>query len=180
MDLLFAFSMMWTVSLILLSAMNVNGQDCPMLQISDLGNTTAPSTAGLLADTIAAQTGVVDPFIRIIEVNVVCLGQGSVRDTYRTISLVVEYFSETSRNVSTVQVDYQCVSSGGWGFAGPGALNANPTATLTTVLRRDCVLCIDPTAPVDTPSLATPDEHCVGKYSSNTIIMPMVVIILST
>lgn len=135
-----------------------SGQDCRELRDVDLGDTNTPSTTGLLASALAAGSGEVNPTIQILESNKVCLGQGAVRDTYGTVSLVVSYFKALNVNL-TVQVEYQC-TEGVWGFDSQPSVTTAPQASLTTVLRRDCIFCLKP----GLGATVTPEEHCAGEF----------------
>ena len=137
--------------------------DCAMLQESELGDTTALSNTGLLADALAVQTGDASTVYQLLEFNTVCLGQGSVRDTYRSISLIVRYV-DLEDTESTMQLHFQCRSAT-WNIVADGfgtGANAVTAAggTLTTALRPDCFLCLDPSlAPAGQVSV---EEHCLG------------------
>ena len=142
--------------------------DCAMLQESELGDTTALSSTGLLADALAIQSGDAPLMYQLLEFNTVCLGQGSVRDTYRTISLIVR-FRDSGGTESTMQLHFQC-GSGAWNIPADGfgsSANAVTAAggTLTTALRTDCFLCLDPSlAPAGQVSV---EEHCLGTVNTS-------------
>ena len=137
--------------------------DCAMLQESELGNTTALSKTGLLTDALAVLSGNASLLYQLLEFNTVCLGQGSVRDTYRSISLIVRY-ANNGGTESTMQLHFQC-RSGAWNIAAEGfgpTANAVTAAggTLTTALRTDCYVCLDPHG---LPAgLVSMEEHCLG------------------
>ena len=136
--------------------------DCSMLRESQLGSTTAQSTAGLLPEAIAAISGdnTTSPSIQILQTNTVCLAQGRSRDTYRSVSLVVRYL-ETDAEY-TAQVEYQC-DEGEWGFGSlDPSVTMNATGTLITSLRTDCSLCYSEYL-LDDLSVGSADEHCICK-----------------
>ena len=141
---------------------SANGQtECTELQARDLGPTTALSSTGLLASTIGATAGEAsNPNIQILEINTVCLAQGAVRDRYRSSSVVVRYRRENVGEV-IAQVEYQC-ANGVWDSGSSPVVNINPTATLTTPLRSDCIICISPVL-AQTVSV-TDTEHCAGMF----------------
>lgn len=156
MEFLTPFVLLWALQA-------VGGQtDCPALQIADLGEVRAPSTTGLVAATIAAESGNANTSIQIMAVNVVCLGQGTMRDLYRSVSLVLRYLDGADSTMNIVQVEYQCMAMGGgvWGFGSGPSITTAPTGTLTTSLRTDCILCVDPNAAMSVT--VSPDEHCTG------------------
>ena len=160
------------VFLVLLSFTVVGGgqyDDCVMLQESELGNTTVVSNTGLLADALAASNQPGDAY-QLLEFNTVCLGQGSVRDTYRTTSLIVR-FRDNEDNEWTMQLHYQC-NRGVWNITADGfgsSANAVTAAggTLTTALRTDCFLCLDPT--LASGGQTSVEEHCIGNETISTM-----------
>ena len=146
-----------------LSLLGARGQttDCPLLQDSQLGNTSALATEGLLAAALRAQSGDDNVSLQILEANTVCLGQGTVRDAYHSVSVVVRY-REVNDTEQLVQVEYQC-TNGEWGFGNESSVSTIPEGNVTTALRRDCSLCIEPDLSPDGGMQASADEHCVGK-----------------
>lgn len=129
----------------------VVGQNhCPVIIPSDLGNVNTPSNDGLVPPLVGTS-------IQILEANVVCLAQGSVKDTYRWISIIVRYLRDDNMMEFLIQVQYQC-TAGVWQG---GTLTPNPVGTLTTSLKTDCFLCFDPRT--TTAVTIDPDTHCVGK-----------------
>ena len=147
------------ILLVLLSP-SLGQTECTELQARDLGSTSALSSTGLLASTIGATAGEAsNPNIQILEINTVCLAQGAVRNRYRSSSVVVRYRRENVGEV-IAQVEYQCVN-GAWNFGSSPVVNTtNLTATLTTPLRSDCIICISPGL-AQTVSV-TDTEHCAG------------------
>lgn len=145
-----------------LSFLGVHGEttDCPMLQESQLGNTSMLSSEGLLAAALLAQSGVADVSLQILESHTVCLGQGAKRDRYRSVSLMVRYAEWSNGTEKTVQVEYQC-SSGEWGFGNQTSVTSKPEGNLTTPLRTDCSLCIKPGRLGGVEVSA--EEHCLCK-----------------
>lgn len=120
------------------------GQDCPGIEELD-----ASSRDHLLANAIAGGKN--------ITTNTVCLGQGAMRNTYRTTSLVIEYSTGMNSTRTSAQAEFQCMD-GEWGVS---SLHMPPDANLTTPRRTDCTLCINP----DDASMAlnvAPIEHCAG------------------
>lgn len=155
--------------MLLSSPLPVSSQDCPMLQNSQLGSNTTFSNTGLLADALAAKAGDGSALdVQIMEVNTVCLGQGTQRDTYRSTSLIVSYISTADVNTVTVQVHYQCLELDGrpqWSTENFGSSEVSVSdsvgGSLTTSLRTDCIFCIDSAVG---PTISS-DEHCAGKDS---------------
>ena len=141
--------------------------DCPMVQESELGDIAAFSNTGLLSDALAVQTGDGTIGYQLLEYNTVCLGQGSVRGTYRSTSIVVRYLAAGGAE-STGQMHLQCVS-GEWNidnFANIVTAITDADGSLTTALRRDCFLCLAPAIALTQPGYST-EEHCLGKATVN-------------
>ena len=152
------------ISLLVILVTGASGQfsDCAMLQKSELGDTTALSNTGLLADALAVQTGDGTVNYQLLEYNTVCLGQGTVRDTYRSISLVVRHLNSGGTE-ATQQLDLQCIN-GNWDIDNFEILASSIAAadgTLTTAVRRDCFACISPTL-AGTQPFST-EEHCLSE-----------------
>ena len=150
---------------VLLSFLAVHGQAaiCPMLRESQLGNATTLSTEGLLVDTLRSQPENAGLSLQILESHIVCLGQGRIRNTYHSVSVVVRYFGSLSRSVQAVQVDYQCIG-GEWGYDTDPSITNNPVGTQSTALRTDCSLCIKPDLSPDGVA-ASAEEHCICKFA---------------
>ena len=130
-----------------------NGQGCPELQSSDLGDTTAASTVGLLADTLMSVNGLTaNPSVQILESNTVCLSQAPLKDTYTYTSVVIRYTADG--NEVTSQVEFKCIE-GEW-MTG-STVESSPEATLTTALKTECILCFNP-GEASTSII----EHCIG------------------
>ena len=142
----------------------VQGQfsDCSMLLESELGNTTVPVQAGLLYDALTSAGGEGPLLVQLVEFNPVCLAQGSVNNTYRSISLIASYIPSDGSETTT-QLHLQCID-GAWSTVnfGSSATSAStpPGGNLTTSVRRDCFLCLNP----DIGEPVTPVEHCLSEF----------------
>ncbi len=142
-----------------LPAVRGQGEDCPMLLESELGDTTAVTGTGLLADALSL-SGDAGTIVQLLQFNIVCLAQGTVRDTNRSLSLIAEY-RDAGGTVATTQLHLQCVG-GTWStnnFGSSSTAASTPTnGTLTTTLRTDCFLCLN-------PSQGGPEgeHHCRGE-----------------
>lgn len=142
-----------------LAAVSGQSSDCPMLRQSELGDNTTMSATGLLAEALSAG-GQGSNVNQLLQYKTVCLGQGTVRDTYRTTSLVVSYLDSTSTEM-TMQLHLQC-GAGSWNIAYAGSVDRVLTATnstLSTPLRTDCLLCLAPGSGI----AVSTEEHCSGK-----------------
>lgn len=158
---------------LLLTSPTVGGQfaDCLMLQESELGDSTTLTSSGLLADALAppdeaepSSSEQPDLKYQLLRYNTVCLGQGTVQNTYRSMSLVVRYLDSLDAQY-TIQLHLQCVN-GTWSTANFGSsVDAVTVAdgNLTTPLRRDCLLCVSPSANLSQADLLiSAEEHCLG------------------
>lgn len=150
----------FSIAVLMLSPLHGHRTDCSMLQESQLGNASALSTEGLLAAALKDQFGDVNVSLQILEANTVCLGQGSVRDTYHSVSVVVRY-SEANDTEQLVQVEYQC-TDGEWGFGNESSVTTIPEGNVTTALRTDCSLCTVPDLSPDEVEVSE-EEHCLRK-----------------
>ena len=131
--------------------------NCPLLLDSQLGDTSNTSTEGLLAEALREESGGDDVSLQILETQTVCLSQGTVKDTYHSVSVVVRY-RESGGMEEEVQVEYQC-TDGEWGFGNQSSVTLEPVGNLSTALRTDCSLCIKPNISAE----STAEEHCVCK-----------------
>ncbi len=137
------------------------GSDCPMVETSDLGNTTGTSSTGLLATSFLSEAADgTAPSVQLLEFNTVCLTQGSRSGFYSFTSIVARYMNSDGTE-ATVQVDYQCIANA-WSqtiLGSSGVVTTSPNATLATTPRNDCGACASPST---FPSDAI--NHCVGNY----------------
>lgn len=143
-----------------LAAVSGQSNDCLMLQQSELGDNTTLSGSGLLAEALSV--GGQNSMNQLLQYNTVCLGQGTVRDTYTSTSLIVRYMDSRSQEM-TMQLHLQCVT-GSWdiNYIIGGADNALTAAggSFNTPLRTDCLLCLAPGVGGLTTSA---EEHCFRK-----------------
>ena len=157
-----------TALALLASSSRVRAQfdDCSALQESELGNTTALSTSGLLADALAFQSGEANLALQVLEYNTVCLGQGTSRDSYRSTALVVRYLQAGESEVIS-QLHLQCIA-GTWSTNNFGSSQnalTDADGTLSTSLRTDCFLCLEPDSAPPGQQFSM-EHHCLGeKYS---------------
>ena len=138
--------------------------DCPMLLESEIGDTNAPSNLGLLAEALSFSSGDQGRSVQLLQVNVVCLVQGTVNGTYRSTSLIATYREAGATEDDITQLHLQCVN-GGWSTNNLGtsttAASVPTLGDLTTELRTDCQLCINP---IQGGGAETPAEHCFRKF----------------
>ena len=151
MDLQFALQ---GALLLLLGSLLARGQvnNCPILLESQLGDTTMPISSGLLAEALDfSGGGEGTPTVQLMRYSIVCLAQGTMRDTYRSLSLIAAHTDEGGVVGRTItQLNLQC-TGGMWTF-GAAAASMPTTGTLDTPLRTDCIDC---------DNLGTEAEHCL-------------------
>ena len=127
--------------------------ECPLITASEL--------PGLMSEALSStQQGQTVTVQQLLEHNVVCLAQGTVKNQYRMVSVIASYLLSGSSTLTENQFHFQCVS-GSWSTnvlndVGLSLSQSPLSGNLTTPLRRDCRLCID------IPGSSN-DEHCVGK-----------------
>ena len=129
--------------------------NCPIIQASDLSSTGS----GLIAATFPPIDD--NATVEIQDYKVVCLAQGTVRDTYRFVSLVVNYTYNGTERISQFQFECQLES---WNTNVSGSVQYSrtdpPSASLETALRTDCAQCIDPRQ----LSSVNNTQHCSGMF----------------
>ena len=174
------------ISLILISVLSfarAQAQaDCPPFNVSELGATDMLTRGGLIGDALASASG--DPSmpvsVQVHDSNIVCITNGQTRDTYRGVSVVVNYTctgapSECTGNPILSQFDFGCNT----GSTGPmwsstvGSTTTNtittpPNGTLSTPLRTDCGVCISP-ARSGFATITNNEQHCGCEYSQNLL-----------
>ena len=123
----------------------------------------------VIADSInAGFTFFTPPIINIIDLNYVCVVSGTLRDTYRIVSVVVRYSCLgflCPAGTLLSQYDVSCNSEGMW----VDGLNQHfhrdiADADLATPNRTECSFCVAPNHPL-LATIALPYDdttHCVG------------------
>ena len=154
--------------------------DCPRFNVSDLGNTNALITGGLIQDALHAVSG--DPSVINVQLHgshIVCLRNGRARDTYSGVSVVVNYTctgssrSECTGNPTLSQFEFECVTANPvrWapsvGGSASDIITTPPNGTLSTTLRTDCGVCISP-ARSGFATITNNEQHCGCEYNSST------------
>ena len=169
---------------------SAQSQSCPLITISDLGNTTEFSTDGLVAQAINPPGDAPSQNIRvrIVDFNIVCDASGNRINTSSFVSVVVELqCNPMSANAPdcdgstmiTRQYQFQCIEQNGqpvWDTIVSGSnqfvQTENPTATLSTPLANQCRRCIDD----QQSSRADPTTHCDRESSIDYMLLFMIVI----
>ena len=146
--------------------------NCPMFNETDLGTTDTSSTTGLIGAAFQAVSG--DPSlpvsVQVHDSNIVCLRSGQTRDMYRGVSVVVNYTctgtpSECTGNTTLSQFEFECVANPTlrWapsvGGSATNIITTPPSASLSTVLRTDCGVCVSPTRP-GFATITNNEQHC--------------------
>lgn len=142
------------------------GGDCPPLVGSDLGDNESFSQAGLISEAVRADTAQQNQTeVQLLNYTIVCVAQGTVRDTWRMVSGVARYMIDGEASpATTTQFHFQCESDGsGWNTTVVNSTDyvlTQPDATLDTPPRTDCALCISPSQLPE----AVDEQHCVRKF----------------
>ena len=146
--------------------------DCPAFNVSDLGATDMLTQGRLVGSALAAVSG--DPSIpvsvQVHDSNIVCLRSGRTRNMYRGVSVVVNYTctgipSECTGNATLSQFEFECVANPTlrWapsvGGSATNIITTPPSASLSTVLRTDCGVCVSPTRP-GFATITNNEQHC--------------------
>ena len=156
----------------------VSGQnDCPLLQGRELGNSQNGNMDGLIADTLVAMTSQppARPLVQVLGYNIVCQTTGMQRDTFRFVSVVVNYTCDGSPwtycdgTPLLSQFEFECGSGNAW-IAGVGGSVSNiftriSDGDLSTPLRTDCGVCISPLRS-GFGLITNNSNHCGGNLSA--------------
>ena len=159
----------------------VYSQDaCERITTGDLGDSEMLSVGDSLLSSILTPAGesTVRVMVKIHNVTIVCEAQHRMQDRYRYTSVVVSFNCFTtgarvpecndSSVVNTEQYDFGCLS-GEWTrnilTVSDAARTTNPTATLSTALDTNCIVCANPTNFEAAFLLAAIDAatHCSGR-----------------
>ena len=156
----------------------VSGQnDCPLLQGSELGNSQNANMAGLIADTLVTTVSQppARPSVQVLGYNIVCQTTGMQRNTFRSVSVVVNYtcdgiswaFCDGTPLLS--QFEFECGTGNAWipgeGGSTVGAFTEISDGDLSTPLRADCGTCISPLRTLF-GSITNNSNHCGGNPSA--------------
>ena len=149
--------------------------DCPPFNVSELETTDMEPQGGLIAAAIAAGSGDQARAVSV-QVNnstIVCLSSGRTRDTFRTVSVVVNYTCTgtapecTTGNPVLSQFDFGCVAGPRWstsvGGTSTSSITTPPDGTLSTPLRIECGVCIS-SARSGFENITNNDQHCGCEY----------------
>ena len=144
--------------------------DCQPLQGTDLGDTESFNRTGLIAMSLANVTA--QPEVQLLNHTIVCIAQGTKRDTWRMVSGVARYViaGESATQPFTTQFHFQCESDGSaWNTTIVNSTEfvlTPPDANCSTELRTDCALCVSP----DQLPEAANEQHCVCKLTNSYIV----------
>ena len=164
------------LGLILISVLSFSRaqDDCPLFDVSLLGTTDVQTSGRLVGSAFQAVSG--DPSlpvsVQVHESNIVCLRSGRTRDTYRGVSVVVNYTctgspSECTGNPTVSQFEFECVTGPTWtanvGGSASNIITTPPNGTLSTPLRTDCGVCVSPLR-LGFNATTNNDQHCGCEY----------------
>jgi len=142
-----------------------------------------PLPNGLIADSYVNQAGdnPPRPNVQLFESNIVCLAAGRTRGRYRLVSVIANFScSGTACNNNNIawqiaQFHLECVA-GTWAASVIGSadflITESPVGNLSTMLRRDCSLCIEPQQ-LPSPASDAVDEvtHCLRKCAKSFLLI---------
>ena len=94
-----------------------------------------------------------------------CLAQGSTRDTYRRVSIIATFTSNSGQPSQTQQFQLEC-SSGTWRARTDDGFGIPPP---NPMLRRDCFTCVP-------DSLSGDSNHCLGEVTTIIIIVDIIIL----
>ena len=152
---------------------------CSSLTVTDLGNTTAFSTTGLIPSTLVLGGEASSPVpVQISNYRILCDASGSMRGTSSYVSVLVQFqcdFSSGSGNLAmcdgttmiTRQYQFSCGAGDMWTtniFSSTNYVQTlSPTATFSTTPSNQCRACVDDQ---QFPSNQNIDNttHCFRKY----------------
>ena len=126
------------------------GQDCP------LPNNTQIEIAMRDLPTGGDGSMALDPTI-LVPVHYVCLAQGNMIDTYRTLSVIATYTPDTGESATTNI--FQLICSNGVWVADTSGQPMPPDPSVENVTRYDCVQCRHSNGP----------DRCRGKSTYKII-----------
>ena len=151
---------------------------CERVTAQDLGNSTTFSNDGILANAInpPGESVIVGSF-RVDSVHVVCEAQHPIQDRYIFTSVLVTYTCSSTHpgltfcdgnTINTDQLTLVCVDNA-WSrnkFGIEFGLTMNSTASTSTELASNCIVCINPyhSIVITLNLTVVPDTHCVGKF----------------
>lgn len=152
---------------------------CPRLTTADIGNTTALSTEGLVAEFINpagdVPAGDRTELVRIMESMFVCEASGTMRDEISSVSFVVRYQTCPRSNclpnnvqVRTEQFQFDCIASSntfGEKLFGLATRTETPSVDLSSALLEQCGECTEPDG---FTSGFIRDTHCRGCHEDCT------------
>ena len=156
-------------------------QECPVIQTQELGSTSAGSTTGLISQSYTAQAGdnPPRPIVQLFESNIVCLAAGRTQGRYRLVSLIANFScsgSACNNNNAAWQIaqfHFDCRMTGAWTASVAGStdflITESPVGNLSTMLRRDCSICVEPQQipSVDVDETTHCRRECANSYTAN-------------
>ncbi len=176
------------VLLVALRAGEATGS-CLAVKASELGDVAAPNTTGLIAASAIAGDLATPPNVQLFAFTEVCLAVAEARGMYRYASVVASYSCagavtanspipcETISANYSAQFDFECDSDNNWTLSvTPLAIVAGAEAAFfpshggfDTLLRKDCLLCVDPTASSRFGLAIDNSTHCAGRRCNNVL-----------
>ena len=142
-------SLFLTIVLIVILPLATGQSSCPLPTVADIEREL--TVLLLNADTCG---GSYDPTVSSHQYT--CLAQGSTRDTYRSVSIIATFTSNSGQPQQTQHFQMEC-SSGKWSAVTNDGFDTPPS---NPTLRTDCFTCVKNT-------LGGDSNHCLCKLPIN-------------
>lgn len=177
-------------ALLLLSSCHANGPRTPPPRPP----TEAPSTSAgcaliveddlppLIAETFRNADNSAEPSISVEKMHILCTAQGTVKERYRSVSVLVNYTcsgnSGCANSANISQFDFSCDDDNGWealvlSASTDGVRTDDPQSDFLTSVKTGCSYCATQEA-IDAVGLNSSSDvltHCVGEcYSLHLFI----------
>ena len=138
------------------SPIMVTGQSsCPLPSAADIERELDPLLD--VADGVANYNPNVSSY------QFTCLAQGSIRDTYRRVSIIATFAPNNGVAQQTQHFQLEC-SSGTWSARTNDGFSTPPS---NPMLRRDCFTCL--------PDSIGDSNHCLGEVTTIIIIVDIII-----
>ena len=136
---------------------STDAQGCSRITLGDLGASSAFSRSGLIAERLA-------DMVRVEQFAIACEVTAGSQGLYSQVSVVVEYTTLGSTNITRAQLESTCGAGGTWnpieqdGFTVPSEFGNVPFNRILP--RRDCYQCVSPQS---LGNSAPGNNHCLRK-----------------
>ena len=139
-------SLFLTAVLIVILPLAAGQSSCPLPTVNDIERE--------LIDLLIVADGVGAYAPNISSYQYTCLAQGSIRYTYRRVSIIATFTPNSGQSQQTQHFQLEC-SSGTWSARNDDGFGTPPS---NPMLRRDCFHCVP-------ENLGADSNHCSGKLT---------------